>query len=169
MKRLLFLCMLIVLLLSSCDYQIYGSINNKTNSDVRIMCHLIDKSRWDSPEAQSLMDFESLTGGGYFAVNAINRGDEQFVMIDDSTYYVILAPDESLGMGLAMNHFWTEKRVQSYLQFLKRMEIQMPNDTIIYNGEKELTDFFWKHKKSKQEICINIRDNFIMKLIDKIF
>lgn len=171
MKQLLFylLALFSSLLVSSCDYRIHGSINNKTNSDVRIICHLVEKSQWDSLKGPSSMDFESLTGGDYFAVYDINCGDEQFVMIDDSTYYVILAPDESLGMGLAMNHFWTEKRVQSYLQFLKRMEIQMPNDTIIYNGEKELTDFFWKHKKSKQEICINIRDNFIMKLIDKIF
>ena len=41
-----------------------------------------------------------------------------------------------------MNHFWTRERIQSYLQFLKRMEIQMPHDTIVYNETKELTDFF---------------------------
>ena len=30
------------LLLSSCDYRIWGSINNKTDSDARIMCYLVD-------------------------------------------------------------------------------------------------------------------------------
>lgn len=72
-------------------------------------------------------------------------------------------------MWMVMNHFWTKERVQSYLQFLKRMEIQLPHDTIVYNGAKELNDFFWKHKKSKQEIRINIRDNYMMELIDKLF
>ncbi len=111
MKQLLFYLLVLFscLLLSSCDYRIHGSINNKTNSDVRIICHLVEKSRWDSLNGPSLMDFESLTGGDYFAVYDINCGDEQFVMIDDSTYSVTLAPDESLGLGLAMNHFWTEK------------------------------------------------------------
>lgn len=32
------------LLLSSCDYRIWGSINNKTDSDARIMCYLVEKS-----------------------------------------------------------------------------------------------------------------------------
>ena len=104
------------------------------------------------------------------SVNEINKGeDSQFTIINDSTYYVTLSPNESLGMWMVMNHFWTEERVQSYLQFLKRMEIQLPHDTIVYNGAKELNDLFWKHKKSKQEIRINIRDNYMMKLIDKLF
>ena len=158
------------LLLSSCDYRIWGSINNKTDSDARIMCYLVEKSRWDSLSSPSRSNSESLTSGAYFAVNEINKGEDSlFVMIDDSTYCVTLSPDESMGMGMVMNHFWTRERIQSYLQFLKRMEIQMPHDTIVYNETKELTDFFWKHKKSKQEIRINIRDNYIMKLVDKLF
>ena len=170
MKRLLPICSLNILLLSSCDYCIWGSINNKTDSDIQITCHLVEKSRWDSLNEPSLSDFESFTGGAYFAVNEINKGeDSQFTIINDSTYYVTLSPNESLGMWMVMNHFWTEERVQSYLQFLKRMEIQLPHDTIVYNGAKELNDLFWKHKKSKQEIRINIRDNYMMKLIDKLF
>lgn len=170
MKRLLPICILNILLLSSCDYCIWGSINNKTDSDIRIVCYLVEKSHWDNLNEPSFSDFESLTGGAYFAVNEINKGEDSlFTIINDSTYYVTLSPNESLGMGMVMNHFWTKERVQSYLQFLKRMEIQLPHDTIVYNGAKELNDFFWKHKKSKQEIRINIRDNYMMELIDKLF
>ena len=74
MKRLLPICILNILLLSSCDYCIWGSINNKTDSDIQITCHLVEKSRWDSLNEPSLSDFESFTGGAYFAVNEINKG-----------------------------------------------------------------------------------------------
>lgn len=168
MKNLLVICILSVLLLSACDYHIYGSINNKTDSDIRIVCYLVEKSRWDTLEGSSLINYESLTGGAYFAVNAINRGEDTgFVMMNDSTYYVTLSPEESIGMGMEMNHFWTEERIEVYLQFLKRMEIQMPHDTVVYDGDAELKKLFMKHKKSKQEIRINIRDNFFMKWMDK--
>lgn len=159
-----------ILLLSSCDYRIRGNITNKTDSDIRIRCYLVEKNRWDTLKGPSLTDYESLTGGAYFVVNEINKGeDSRFIMVNDSIYDMTLSPNASLYMNMVMNHFWTEKRLRSYLQFLKRLDIQMLHDTIVYNGATELNDFFWKHKQSKQEIRINIRDNLAMKLVDKLF
>lgn len=56
-----------------------------------------------------------------------------------------------------MNHFWYEERIRVYLRYIKRLEIRMPSDTLVYDGEEELTDLFLDNKVSKQEVRINIR------------
>lgn len=77
--------------------------------------------------------------------------------MNDSTVYFDIAPHGFFGMGMPMNHFWFEERIRVYLRYIKRLEIRMPDDTLVYDGEKELIDLFLDNKVSKQEVRISIR------------
>lgn len=101
-------------------------------------------------------EYDHKTGGIFWGVNR-TEGDQRYLQMNDSTVYFDIAPQSFFGIGMPMNHFWYEERIRVYLRYIKRLEIRMPSDTLVYDGEEELTDLFLDNKVSKQEVKINIR------------
>lgn len=148
--------LLLAITFSSCDYAVFCSFNNKTIDTVRVVCFLTAE---ESP-------LDSITGGYFFGVNK-DRERWLYLHHSDSVVYFDIPPEESFSTDMLMNCFWTDERIQTYLSSVDRLEICMPRDTLIYNGEQELNELFRDRKVSKQEIRINIREkSFLNPLLD---
>lgn len=153
-KNILFL--LVAITLSSCDWHVHGQFNNKTPDDIRIVCYYTDSINQVSAIEKEI-DYRKDTGGRYFGVDMAGK-DTAYHQLNDNVAYINIPPKGNFGFSIGMNLFWNEERIASYLRFVKKMEIYTAHDTIIYNGKKELTDFFQVHQISRQKIQINIKE-----------
>ena len=145
------------MLLTGCDHGVFGSINNRTDQEIKITCYLNDKSLWEvDPEDSVPIYYDPYEE--YFLLSKIDEQDPALHFINDSTVFVNLKPGEHLGFGQPMNTCWTEERLRNCLKYLKRMDIQTSNQVITYEGATQLNDFFLKHIADTYHITIDIKE-----------
>lgn len=152
----IFLYLLVTIILSGCDYSVYGSFINKTPDNIRIVCYYTDSIN-SLPAVDSETDFRKETKGRFFGIDMADN-DTAYHQLNDSVAYINIPPKGNFGFYVGMNLFWNEERISSYFRFLKKLEIYTNHDTFIYNGKQELNTFFRDHQISNQEIKINIKE-----------
>ncbi|GCB36636.1 hypothetical protein KGMB02408_35810 [Bacteroides faecalis] len=140
MKKLLLLSFTAIAL-SSCDFCALGKIENQTNDTIRIVCYTTESlSTFYAKGATK--EYNDKTGGYFFRINR-NGNEGPYHQLNDSTVYFDIAPKSSFNnIRMGMNFTWSEERVQTFLSYIKRMEIRTPNNTLVYNGGKQLNNLF---------------------------
>lgn len=153
-KKLLLLSFTAIAL-SNCDFCALGKIENQTNDTIKIVCIRTTEAPSTFHAKDVTKEYNEKTGGYFFGINQ-NENEERYHQLNDSTVYIDIAPKSTFNIRIGMNLTWSEERIQTYLRYIKRMEIRTSNNTLVYNGGKQLNNLFLENMASNKGIQINI-------------